>query len=195
MRSSARVVEKDGVKIGYIHVWSYAGDQYQKLLEEELSTGKLASADALVWDLRDGWGGAQLSYLDVFDRQGPTMTLIGRDGEPDLIGFRWHKPVIMLVNGGTRSGKEILAYGMKAQHYGEVVGTRTAGAVLAARAFILSDNSLLLVAVADVLVDGHRLEGVGVDPTIRVTQVLPYSAGRDAQLDRALELLSRANRF
>ena len=194
MRNSARVIEKDGVKIGYIHVWSYAGDQYQELLEKELSTGTLAAADALVWDLRDGWGGAQLSYLDVFDRQGPTMTVVRRNGEPDLIGFRWQKPVAMLVNGGTRSGKEILAYGMKAQHYGEVVGTHTAGAVLAGRAFILSDNSLLLLAVADVLVDGQRLEGVGVEPTVPVPQELPYSAGQDPQLDRALDLLSRANK-
>ena len=192
MRNSARVIEKDGVKIGYIHVWSYAGDQYQELLEKELNTGALAAADALVWDLRDGWGGAQLSYLDTFDRQGPTMTVVRRNGEPELIGFRWQKPVAMLVNGGTRSGKEILAYGMKSQHYGEVVGTRTAGAVLAGRAFILSDNSLLLLAVADVLVDGHRLEGVGVEPTVAVPQDLPYSAGTDPQLERALELLSRA---
>jgi C-terminal processing protease CtpA/Prc len=192
MRNSTRVIDKNGVKIGYIHVWSYAGDQYQELLEKELSSGNLASADALVWDLRDGWGGAQLSYLDVFDRQGPTMSIVRRNGEPELIGFRWQKPVAMLVNGGTRSGKEILAYGMKAQHYGEVVGTHTAGAVLAGRAFILSDNSLLLLAVADVLVDGQRLERVGVEPTVVVPQELEYSAGRDPQLERALELLSQA---
>ena len=100
----------------------------------------------------------------------------------------------MLVNGGTRSGKEILAHGMKAQHFGEVIGTRTAGAVLAGRAFILSDNSLLLLAVANVTVDGERLEGVGVEPTIEVTQPVEYSAGQDAQLDRAVEVLSRPNR-
>jgi carboxyl-terminal processing protease len=120
------------------------------------------------------------------------MSIVRRNGEPELIGFRWQKPVAMLVNGGTRSGKEILAYGMKAQHYGEVVGTHTAGAVLAGRAFILSDNSLLLLAVADVLVDGQRLERVGVEPTVVVPQELEYSAGRDPQLERALELLSQA---
>ena len=100
----------------------------------------------------------------------------------------------MLVNGGTRSGKEILAYGMKSRGYGEVVGTRTAGAVLAGRAFILSDNTLLLLAVADVLVDGKRLEGEGVTPTANVPMPLEYSAGRDPQLERALELLAGSNR-
>ena len=194
MRSSIRVIEQNGARIGYVHVWSYAGHRYQELLEQELSSGELATADALVWDLRDGWGGAQLSYLGPFDRAGPTMTVIGRSGERELVGFRWHKPVAMLVNGGTRSGKEILAYGMKSRGYGEVVGTRTAGAVLAGRAFILSDNTLLLLAVADVLVDGKRLEGEGVTPTANVPMPLEYSAGRDPQLERALELLSGSNR-
>ena len=118
MRSSIRVIQRNGARIGYVHVWSYAGNRYQELLERELSPGELAAADALVWDVRDGWGGAQLHYLDPFDRSGPTMTIIGRDGERELVGFRWHKPVAMLVNEGTRSGKEILAYGIKSCGYG-----------------------------------------------------------------------------
>ena len=36
-------------------------------LEEVLSEGKLKDADALVWDLRDGWGGAHPRYLSVFN--------------------------------------------------------------------------------------------------------------------------------
>jgi carboxyl-terminal processing protease len=191
MRNSTRVIDKNGVKIGYIHVWSYAGDQYQELLEKELSSGNLASADALVWDLRDGWGGAQLSYLDVFDRQGPTMSIVRRNGEPELIGFRWQKPVAMLVNGGTRSGKEILAYGFKKYGLGPVIGTRSEGAVLAARAFLMHDDSLLLLAVADVAVDGERLEGVGVTPTLEVRSPLPYAGGKDPQLDAAVAALAR----
>ena len=98
----------------------------------------------------------------------------------------------MLVNGGTRSGKEILAYGFKEYGVGEVIGNHTAGAVLAGRAYLLSDGSLVLVAVADVLVDGRRLEGVGVMPTISVAFQLPYAQGQDPQLDRAVEVLSRA---
>jgi len=192
MEESARTIDVNGVKIGYIHVWSYAGAQYQQLFEREISSGKLKDADALVWDLRDGWGGAEAEYLHLFTGRAPITTLINRDGRKSVANVSWHKPVAMLVNGGTRSGKEILAYGFKEYGVGEVIGSRTAGAVLAGRAYLLSDDSLVLVAVADVLVDGRRLEGVGVMPTISVAFPLPYAQGQDPQLDRAVEVLSRA---
>jgi carboxyl-terminal processing protease len=98
----------------------------------------------------------------------------------------------MLINGGTRSGKEILAYGFKKYALGEVIGTPTAKAVLAATAFLMSDGSLLLLAVSDVRVDGERLEGAGVTPTIDVPFDPTYAAGKDPQLDRAVETLSRS---
>jgi carboxyl-terminal processing protease len=190
MEESTRIIDADGAKIAYIHVWSYAGTQYQQVLERELSSGKLKDADALVWDLRDGWGGAEAEYLHLFTGRAPITTLINRDGHKSIANVTWQKPVAMLVNGGTRSGKEILAYGFKQYRIGEIIGSRTAGAVLAGRAYLLSDGSLLLLAVADVLVDGQRLEGAGVMPTIPVPFSLAYAQGKDPQLDRAVDVLS-----
>jgi len=194
MQESVRVIHMHGAAIGYIHVWSYAGAQYQRLLEHEIFSGALKEAEALVLDLRDGWGGAQAHYLDLFNAQGPTVTMVDRHGDVSVANVKWRKPVVMLVNGGTRSGKEILAYGFKKYGLGEIVGTRTAGAVLAARAFLLSDGSLLLLAVNDVSVDGQRLEGVGVTPTLEVPFTVEYAQGKDPQLERALEFLSRSVR-
>jgi C-terminal processing protease CtpA/Prc len=191
MSDGARIIERNGKKIGYVRVWSYAGDRYQDMLEQLLSTGKLAGIDALIWDLRDGWGGAQPYYLNIFDKLGPTMTLTGRDGEHDLVNVKWRKPVALLINGGSRSGKEVLAYGFKKYRVGEVIGTRTAGALLAGRAFLLRDDSLLLLAVADVAVDGEQLERTGVAPTIEIPFPLEYAAGKDPQIDKAVDVLTR----
>lgn len=190
MRDSARIIEANGRRIGYIHVWSYAGRSYQEILEEALSTGKLKDADALIWDLRDGWGGARPHFLNIFDPHGPTMKLTERNGDSEVVGFRWRKPVVLLINNGTRSGKEVLTYGFKKNGYGEVVGEQTSGALLAARGFLLSDGSLLILAVNDVAVDGERLEGKGVAPTIEVPFNLRYAAGKDPQLEKAIEVLS-----
>ena len=155
------------------------------------SSGKLTDADALIWDLRDGWGGAQPYYLDIFSKLGPTMEMTDRGGDHEFVNVKWRKPVALLINGGSRSGKEVLAYGFKKYQVGEVIGTRTAGALLAGRAYLLNDDSLLLLAVNDVAVDGERLERVGVAPTIEVPFPLEYAAGKDPQIDKAVEVLTR----
>ncbi len=193
LKASARIVTAgNNARIGYVHVWSYAGGRYQSALEELIGEGLLHDADALVWDLRDGWGGAQPQYLDLFNPRAPTMQVTGRNGETGLVDVKWRKPVAMLINGGTRSGKEVLAYGFKKYQLGELIGARTEGAVLAATAFLIGDQGLLLLAVEDVLVDGQRLEGVGVTPTIEVAFDSRYAAGADPQLERAIEILSRS---
>jgi carboxyl-terminal processing protease len=186
----ARIIEVNGKKIGYVRIWSYAGQRYQQALADVLSTGKLKDADALIWDLRDGWGGAQPHYLDIFNARAPDMTFTDRRDEPQFVSFRWRKPAAILANRGTRSGKEVLTYGFKKYGYGEVIGETTAGALLAGRGFMLDDGSFLMVAVSDVAVDGERLEAKGVEPTIPVSFDIRYANGRDPQLDKAVELLS-----
>ena len=192
LKSSARLVMSGGARIGYAHVWSYAGRMYQSALEDLISEGPLREAEALIWDLRDGGGGAQPQYLDLFNPRAPTMQVKDRNGETGFVDTKWRKPVAALINGGTRSGKEVLAYGFKEYRIGELVGSRTEGAVLAATAFLVGEDGLLLLAVEDVLVDGTRLEGVGVTPTIEVAFDPRYAAGRDPQLERAVQILSRS---
>ena len=113
LESSARVIESNGRRIGYVHVWCYAGSIYQRALESLLSQGALKDADALIWDLRDGWGGARPEYLDLFNARAPTMRVTDRGGASEWVNVKWRKPVAMLINGGTRSGKEVLAYGLR----------------------------------------------------------------------------------
>jgi carboxyl-terminal processing protease len=187
---SARIIEANGRRIGYVRVWNYAGEKYQSALIDVLNDGKLKDADALIWDLRDGWGGAQPRYLNIFNPYGPTLTLTDRDGDTHTANFRWRKPVALLINEGTRSGKEVLTYGFKKNGFGPVIGERTAGALLAGTAILLSDGSLLILAVNDAAVDGVRLEGDGVAPTVEVPFDIRYANGKDPQLDKAVELLA-----
>jgi carboxyl-terminal processing protease len=190
MRASVRVIEREGRRWGYVRVWSYARRQYHHLLVEELAKGRLKDIDGLVLDLRGGWGGAQPEYAELFVGGAPIMTYVGRDGRENFASFRWRRPVVVLVDEGTRSGKEAVTYGLKRQGV-RVVGTRTAGALLAGRGFLLSDGSLLVLAVSDVRVEGERLEGRGVMPDVVVPFRLPYAAGHDPQLEAALAELAQ----
>ncbi|MBF2075244.1 MAG: PDZ domain-containing protein [Synechococcales cyanobacterium C42_A2020_086] len=186
---SVAVVEQAGVAIGYIHIWSYASDQAQQLLEQELLYGRLKEADALVLDLREGWGGAPMTVLNLYNDRDLSITNIPRNGNRYTSYSAWQKPVVMLVNEGSRSAKEILAYAFQQYGIGTVVGSRTAGAVVAGQPFVMQDGSLLYIAVADVYIDGnHRLEGVGVTPDVVVPAPLPYAQGADPQKERALAI-------
>ena len=56
-----------------------------------------------------------------------------------------------IIDNGTRSGMEILAYSLKKNGV-LLVGEETAGDVLAAMGFLLPDDSLLELAVSDAVI-------------------------------------------
>ena len=188
-KASVEVIEKSGFKIGYIHIWSYAGKEYHQAFLDAITTGKLKNTDALIWDLRYGWGGADPAYLDVFNPHVPRLKMISRDGEASDFDSHWRKPVVMLTNKTVRSGKEVLAYAFKKYRLGTVMGERTAGAVVAGKLFALSNKSILYLAVKDARVDGERLEGSGVLPDVLVPVDIRYRQGIDLQKKSALTYL------
>ena len=185
---SIRTIESGKFKIGYMRIWSFASAETRQLIPEELGTGRLANADALVLDLRSRWGGAPLDAAEIFVGRTPPTELKKRDGTVTSGNTRWRKPVVAIIDEGTRSGLEVFAYALKANDI-PLVGTTTTGAVLAGTAYMLPDDSLLILAVEDVVTDGKRIEGVGVEPTREVTRDIRFENGNDPQLAAALHAL------
>jgi C-terminal processing protease CtpA/Prc len=190
IRSSVRIVQNDGRRIGYLRLWAFAFPGVDDLVMELLASEPLSEAEGLVLDMRGRWGGAPADATDIFLGNSPLVELTGRDGDEHVANARWHRPLVGIIDEGTRSGMEMLAHGLKRAGV-PLVGTRTAGAVLAGRVFRLRDNSLLELAVLDVHVDGARLEGRGVPPDVQVAFDIRYADGADPQLDRALEEMSK----
>jgi carboxyl-terminal processing protease len=188
---SSRVVERAGKRVAYQYLYSCAGTEHQEALEEYILYGA-GNADALVVDLRDGWGGCNVGFLNLFNTRLPVLTSVGRDGKQVVTAGAWLKPVVLLVNGGSRSGKELVAFAMKQREMATLVGERTAGAVLAGTPVRLSNGDILYVAVMDGNIDGTRLESVGVQVDVEVPEVLPYAAGKDPQLEKALDVAAAA---
>ena len=192
-QASSRVIARNNEQIAYVSFFTGTGGEYLQAVQDAI-VDKFQNAQALVLDFRDGFGGARPEFVNLFNPSVPQLTYRDRDGKRQVVGIRWHKPLYVLVNGGTRSGKEAVAFAIKKHHIGTLIGERTAGAVMAGRAFLLSDQSLLYLAVADVLVDGERLEGRGVEPNVVVKDALPYAAGKDVQLEKALSLVAAGTR-
>jgi carboxyl-terminal processing protease len=188
MSDSVRTIHVAGYSIGYVRIWTFYREDYWDVLHAKVFDRPLRRADGLILDMRDGWGGGSLDILQYFDPRTPVFKLINRQGATSTVSPTWQARVALIVNQGTRSMKELFAYGFRKYHYGDVIGTRTAGAALEAHGFLLK-NGLLVLPVSDVWVDGERLEGRGVSPTIEVPFDIRYADGHDPQLDRALDVL------
>jgi carboxyl-terminal processing protease len=102
------------------------------------------------------------------------------------------KPMVALVDGHTRSAKEVIAHRIRERRMGTLIGERTQGAVLGGRFFGLSDGSVLVLACDDVrrLSGGVVLEGVGVAPDVWLEDRLEYAAGEDPIFERGLGFLT-----
>lgn len=189
IQNSVHVVDTDGRKIGVIHLWSYTTDRITDVVNEALAT-KLKDVDGIVLDLRGRWGGVPAEAAQSFVGGGVDMAEVGRDGKTNYVSTAFRKPVVALIDEGTRSSMEILAYTLKKDGI-PMVGAPTAGDVLAATAYALPDGSLLELAVQNVLIDGKQMEGHPVTPDIAVPFDVRYAAGSDPQMDAAVAELDR----
>jgi carboxyl-terminal processing protease len=177
-KRSARIYSRGGRKVGYFHLWAGTHREFLRALKHAAHAYE-KQADALVLDLRDGFGGAGPEYVEPFERMS--------DGDSPLPEkHRFGKPLVVLVNGGTRSGKEWVAYLLKKAGR-TLVGTTTRGYFLAARPYVLGEaRYLLYLAVSNAGPPGVEIEGKGVIPDVEVPFDFHYSAGADPQLERAL---------
>ena len=185
-KSGTVAIVHGGKRIVYAPYFSGAGEEHQAALKESIL--RFGDADAMVLDFRDGFGGCNPEFLNLFNRKIPALEQIDRGGKGFRFESAWRKPLVLLINEGSSSGKEIVAHAMKKHRIATLVGKKTAGAVLGGRCFVLSNRSLLYLAVGDVRVDGERLEGRGVEPDVVVEEALPFADGADPQLEAALEV-------
>ncbi len=185
-----------------------------KELREALSGIQRENLTALILDLRNNPGGLYdeaVSTASQFLRSG---TVLLEKNAFDKIrpvpvqpgGVATDIPMVVLINGGTSSGAEIVAGALQDGHRTKLVGEKTFGTGTVLQTFPLSDGSALMLAIEEWLTpDGHVIWHHGITPDIVVS--LPSEAtllsprtekeltGRelresgDAQLLRALDLL------
>ncbi len=211
-QASARTIEREGRRIGYVHVWASVGEDSANALKDTLDkmgattpffltnargsgrrSGEPPRLDGLIVDMRGRIGGSGSNagrYLDILDARGPRVRSRNKqDADRASPGVRGRTAV--LIDHHTRSTAELFVHAYKRERQGPLVGTRTAGAVSAARAFVMPGSNLLYLAVTGLEVDGDTLEGPGVAPDIEVARPIPYSNGADPVLDAGVEHLAR----
>ena len=187
-RTRSKSIEYKGHRFAYVRLWWLSGLVMQQILDSAFDFWAEHKSEGIIIDIRDGFGGSPAAeYIYPFLKGGlETITIesIGRSRKyKSTVGV--NKPVIVLINGGSRSGKELLAYYFKKTGRGILVGARTAGFVTGGTKRRISQDSILYYSVCMKVVDGKHLEGVGVEPDIEVPFDIRFAAGKDIQLERA----------
>ncbi len=180
------IIEHRGHRLSYIQVWWLSGWEMRGVFDQGISLA--CQAEGVIFDLRDGLGGSPaIEYIDPFLRGSLNVmseeTISRTQRARGTAGYSG--PVIVLINSGTRSGKELLAYYFWKTKRGLLLGERTSGSVSGGTMRRITKESILYVCRAMLVIDGQRLEGVGVAPDIVVPFDVRFSAGNDAQLERA----------
>ena len=178
--NSVAIFEHRGVRVGRIHLW-YCSRGASAALEAAVE-GPLAECHALIVDLRGRGGSPRIAreILAVFQERR---------------GYRlWDRPAVFLVDNRSRSAKEVIAYVVKREQLGPVIGQRTEGAVLGARFYELPDGSWMEIPVTNFTVRDRHLEGVGVIPDVSVQRTIPFCEGYDPILEAGIIVASEQAR-
>jgi carboxyl-terminal processing protease len=171
------VASSDGEKaVGYYRIWAVR-DQIQRDFQAAVEQFTADEVDALIVDLRGGFGGSSEDYLAPI-----RFMLVQRS-----------IPLFFLIDDSVRSGKELLAAVIRRDQLGTLVGATTAGYFLAGRMNrLLNERYFLYVAVNTFPPPGTGdIEGVGVAPDVEVEPCKQHCNAQDPILQRALELIAQ----
>lgn len=182
-------------RIAHIRISDFWESTEQEL-REALEKVDRFQARGLILDVRNNPGGLVQSVVDVtthFIDGGIVLYEIRGDGSrrdwnANSDGLAREIPLVLLVNGGSASGSEVLAGALMDYEQATVIGVTTFGKGSVNTIRDLSDGSGLVFTVARWYTpEGNLIEGEGLQPDIVVDQ--PEDDPDDIQLDKAIEVL------
>jgi len=171
--------------IDYVRISQFneeTASDFEKALKK-LYAQKGDAPKRLILDIRNNPGGLldqAVQVADKFIASGLIVSIEGRDKE-QIMKFTAHRKgtlenfqLIVLVNGGSASGSEIVAGALQDHGRALVLGTQTFGKGSVQTIFPLKDGSGLKLTTARYYTpSGRSIQAMGITPNI----IVPYSRG------------------
>ena len=187
----------DGV--GYVALYTFNELATQKL-REALTDLLSQNPKGIVFDLRGNGGGYLVTAVEVtseFLKDGVVLYEEYGDGSRDSYpvqkgGLATEIPLVVLIDGGTASASEITAGALQDYGRAKLVGMTSYGKGSVQNWIPLkTEEGGVRITIARWLTpNGHQIDSIGLTPDLVVDYTQEdYDAGRDPQLDAAVELL------
>lgn len=180
-------------------------DEWEQKVAEINAAWKSGKVKGLVLDLRDNPGGyleSSVYLAGEFLEQGKLVvkqestTYENKDYYVTRGGSLLSIPLVVLINKGSASAAEILAGALRDHKRAQLIGEKSFGKGSVQEALDLGDGMGLHITVAKwVLPKGEWINGKGIEPEIKLENVVPegntMSRELDKQLDKAIERLTQ----
>jgi carboxyl-terminal processing protease len=185
--------------IAYIHIFIF-GEETSADLQTALKGLLAQNPVGMILDLRNNGGGYRDIGVEVasqFIGSGVIMYEEYGDGRRDTYeakpdGLATEIPLVVLINQGSASASEIVAGAIQDHERGKLVGETSFGKG-SVQVFtpLANDEGAVRVTIARWLTpDGRTIHELGLQPDVVVELTdEDITAGRDPQLDKAVELL------
>lgn len=190
-------VRNDGYAVITIATFN---DETVELFAEAVDEIMAANAKGIVLDLRNNPGGLLVAAVDVaafwtgdlpvvIEQFQDSQEYYRGDGTPILADI----PTVVLVNGGSASGSEILAGALQDHALATVMGGQTFGKGSVQELYELPGGAAVKVTIARWLTPaGRTIHEVGITPDVEVTETIEQiHAGETPQMDAAISHLSQ----
>lgn len=190
VRQRREMVDKlSNGEIGYLHIRQMNAEslrQFQRDLVEN------HDKKALIIDQRfNPGGGIDQELLEILSQRQYQYTRTRDSVQITRPQDGFFGPMVVMENERSTSDAEVFPDGFRTLGLGKVVGTTTYGAVIGTGAYRLLDGSSIRTPATGLWnVKGYNLENYGVPPDVAVDNTPDdFIAGRDAQLEKAVEVL------
>lgn len=185
--------------IGYIDIIQF-NEETAGLVKKYLGESQDKNAQGLILDVRDNPGGYLDSAVEICDffiaKDKVIVSEEYKGGKKDqykaTIDPISDLPLVVLINQGSASAAEIFAGAIKDYHLGALIGEKTFGKGTVQDFEEFNDQSSLRLTIAHWLTPGGtNISEAGIEPDILIELTdEDLSAGRDLQLDKALQKLN-----
>jgi len=158
--------------IAYISITHFS-QRTNEELSPVLQSIAQEAATGIILDLRSNPGGILQVVVDVasyFVEKGEAVNVVDNQGKYSTIMIKPNKavtnlPLVVLVDGYSASGSEVLAGALQDYNRATIAGTKTYGKGSVNILHQLKDGSGLNITTARWLTpNGHLIEGVGIEP-------------------------------